>query len=152
MPYATGHNSFTSQYLLLIPQEPYSDHEFLEFWYSNVRLHCRVTQFGYPFYSPYMNHRETTVSYCKCAYTWPRRVRVSLRLAVYRQLIRLGAEHLETHGQNSFSVIEKNSGREILLPWRWRRHDPPKRRFTTQRHNPEMVSFIVTAVKTSNLS
>jgi hypothetical protein len=30
------------------------------------------------------------------------RVRVILRLAVYRQSVHLGAEPLETHGQNSF--------------------------------------------------
>jgi hypothetical protein len=32
------------------------------------------------------------------------RVRVTLRLAVYRQSVRLGAEPLETHGQNFFSI------------------------------------------------
>jgi hypothetical protein len=33
------------------------------------------------------------------------RVRVTLRLAVYRQSVCLGAEPLETHGQNSFSQL-----------------------------------------------
>jgi hypothetical protein len=33
------------------------------------------------------------------------RVRVTLRLAVYRQLVRLGSEPLETHGQNFFSQL-----------------------------------------------
>jgi hypothetical protein len=33
------------------------------------------------------------------------RVRVTLRLAVYRQSVRLGTEPLETHGQNLFSQL-----------------------------------------------
>jgi hypothetical protein len=33
------------------------------------------------------------------------RVRVAVRLAVFRQLVRLGAEPLKTHGQNSFSQL-----------------------------------------------
>jgi hypothetical protein len=41
MRYATGHNSFTSQYLLLSPHEPYRGHRFLQFFYYNVRIRCR---------------------------------------------------------------------------------------------------------------
>jgi hypothetical protein len=42
----------------------------------------------------------------------------------------------------------------ISLPWRWRRYDPPKRRFNRPHlHGPtpqKTAFFIVTAVKTSN--
>jgi hypothetical protein len=39
-------------------------------------------------------------------FIWVRvRVRVTLRLAAYRQSVRLGSEPLETHGQNSFSQL-----------------------------------------------
>jgi hypothetical protein len=43
---------------------------------------------------------------------------------------------------------------QILLPWRWRRYVPPKRRFTQKLHGAtshKTAFFIVTAVKTSNL-
>jgi hypothetical protein len=42
-----------------------------------------------------------------------------------------------------------------LQPWRWRRYVPPKRRFTQdpQEATPQKTAcFIVTAVKTSNLT
>jgi hypothetical protein len=45
--------------------------------------------------------------------------------------------------------------RRIFLPWRWRRYDPPKRRFTQYLHgatSQKTAFFIVTAVKTSNLT
>jgi hypothetical protein len=32
------------------------------------------------------------------------RERITLELAVYGQIVSLGAEHLETHGQNFFSI------------------------------------------------
>jgi hypothetical protein len=41
----------------------------------------------------------------------------------------------------------------IFLPWRWRRHVPPKRRFTQDLHSAtsqKTTFFIVTAVKASN--
>jgi hypothetical protein len=40
----------------------------------------------------------------------------------------------------------------IFLPWRWRQYIPPKRRFTQDLHatSQKTVSFILTAVKTSN--
>jgi hypothetical protein len=42
----------------------------------------------------------------------------------------------------------------IFLPWRWRRYDPPKRRFNRPHLHgatpQKMAFFIVTAVKTSN--
>jgi hypothetical protein len=43
----------------------------------------------------------------------------------------------------------------IFLPWRWRRYVPPKRRFTQDKHDAtskKTAFFIVTAVKTSNLT
>jgi hypothetical protein len=43
----------------------------------------------------------------------------------------------------------------ISLPWRWRRYVPSKRRFTQDLHSAtseKMAFFIVTAVKTSNLT
>jgi hypothetical protein len=43
----------------------------------------------------------------------------------------------------------------IFLPWRWRRYVTPKRRFTQDLHGAifqKTVFFIVTAVKTSNLT
>jgi hypothetical protein len=39
--YATGHNSFTCQYLLLSPHEPNREHRFLQFFYFNMRIRCR---------------------------------------------------------------------------------------------------------------
>jgi hypothetical protein len=44
---------------------------------------------------------------------------------------------------------------QILLPWRWRRYDPPKRQFTQELHGAttqKTALFIVTAMKTSNLT
>jgi hypothetical protein len=44
---------------------------------------------------------------------------------------------------------------KILLPWRWRRYDPPKRRFTQKLHgatSQKTAFFIVITVKTSNLT
>jgi hypothetical protein len=44
---------------------------------------------------------------------------------------------------------------QILLPWRWRRHVPPKRRLTQDLHSAiyqKTTFFIVTAVKASNLT
>jgi hypothetical protein len=43
----------------------------------------------------------------------------------------------------------------IFLPWRWRRYVPPKRRFTQDPYgarSQKTVFFMVTAVKTSNLT
>jgi hypothetical protein len=43
----------------------------------------------------------------------------------------------------------------IFLPWRWRRYVPPKRRFTEDLHgstSQKTAFFVVTAVKTSNLT
>jgi hypothetical protein len=43
--------------------------------------------------------------------------------------------------------------RVFLLPWRWRWHVPPKRRFITNPHSAtsqKTVFFIVTTMKTSN--
>jgi hypothetical protein len=43
----------------------------------------------------------------------------------------------------------------IFLPWRWKRYVPPKRRFTQDLHgttSQKTTFFIITAVKTSNLT
>jgi hypothetical protein len=43
----------------------------------------------------------------------------------------------------------------IFLPWRWRRYVPPKRRFTQDLNgntSQKTALFIITAVKTSNLT
>jgi hypothetical protein len=45
--------------------------------------------------------------------------------------------------------------RGFLIPWSWRRYDPPKRRLTPFLHgatSQKTAFFIVTAVKTSNLT
>jgi hypothetical protein len=51
-----------------------------------------------------------------------------------------------------FTLIPRS---RIFLPWRWRRHVPPKRRFTQDLHDAtsqKTAFFIVTAVKTSILT
>jgi hypothetical protein len=63
MSSATGHNSFTSQYLLFSPHEPYRGHRFLQFFYCNVHIHCCGNMFTYSFCCPHMNRTEVTVSY-----------------------------------------------------------------------------------------
>jgi hypothetical protein len=55
------------------------------------------------------------------------------------------------HCSYLFTLVPRS---QILLPWRWIRYDPPKRRFTQELHGAttqKRAFFIVSAVKTSNL-
>jgi hypothetical protein len=51
-----------------------------------------------------------------------------------------------------FTLVPRS---RIFVPWRWRQYVPPKRRFTQDLHgatSQKTTFFIVTAVKTSNLT
>jgi hypothetical protein len=53
------------------------------------------------------------------------------------------------------TTLAVTSNRRFLSPWWWRRYVPPKRRFLQEPHgvtSQKMAFFIVTAVKTSNLT
>jgi hypothetical protein len=82
MSYATGHSSFTSQYLLLSLHEPYRGYQFLQFFYCSVHIRCLGNVFTYSFYCSHTNRTEVTVSYssstvsvcircCRDMFTYP---------------------------------------------------------------------------------
>jgi hypothetical protein len=72
----------------------------------NLRSYFTVSDSRLPFLSS-STTRRATVEVLDPASTrnyWTLRVRVTLRLADYRQSVRLGAKPLETHGRNFFQL------------------------------------------------
>jgi hypothetical protein len=138
-----------------------------------------------PFSSPLTTRRATVEAFepvsTRLDCRFKIKVKFILRLAVYRQSLRLGVRPLEAHDQRFFptelfcgnspyvtSSLTRRWGcllwirlafRQVYIShissrWRWRLYVPPKRRFTYDLHgaiSQKTVFFVVTAVKTSNL-
>jgi hypothetical protein len=71
---------------------------------SDSRPYFTVSDSRLPFSSPRTIRRVTVEVFYPASTRCNSRVRVTLRLAVYRQSVRLGAKPLETHGQISFQL------------------------------------------------
>jgi hypothetical protein len=109
MNYATGHNSFMSQYLLLSLHELYRGRQSLQFFYCNVytlpQKHVYLSVLLFP-HEPYRGQHFLQFFYSTCAYTVSQRHIYYCNARMYTLPWERVESYVTTNGQ---SLLEQST-------------------------------------------